>query len=94
MPDEAKEHALRKIISEALVSDEVIDIFAAAELNKPNIVMLANAFLDDVRRHMEHRNLAVELPERLLKDDIKSRFKTNVVQGQKFSERLEASLVH
>ena len=92
LSDEAKEHALRQIISGALVSDEVIDIFAAAGLNKPNIGILTDEFLDDVR-HMEYRNLAVELLERLLKDDIKSRFKTNVVQSQKFSELLEASLV-
>ena len=92
LSDEAKEHALRQIISGALVSDGVIDIFAAAGLNKPNIGILTDEFLDDVR-HMEHRNLAVELLERLLKDDIKSRFKTNVVQGQKFSELLEASLI-
>lgn len=54
--------------------------------------ILTDEFLDDVR-HMEHRNLAVELLERLLKDGIKARFKTNVVQGQKFSELLEASLI-
>ena len=60
-------------------------------LNKPNIGILTEEFLDDVQ-NMEHRNLAVELLERLLKDDIKSRFATNVVQGQKFSELLQASL--
>jgi type I restriction enzyme R subunit len=91
LSDEAKEHALRQIISGALMSDEVIDIFAAAGLNKPNIGILTEEFLDDVR-NMEHRNLAVELLERLLKDDIKNRFSTNVVQGQKFSELLQASL--
>jgi type I restriction enzyme R subunit len=91
LSDEAKEHALRQIISGALVSDEVVDIFATAGLSKPNIGILTEEFLDDVR-HMEHRNLAVELLERLLKDDIKSRFATNVVQSQKFSELLQASL--
>ncbi len=91
LSDEAKEHALRQIISGALVSDEVIDIFATAGLNKPNIGILTDEFLDDVK-HMEHRNLAVELLERLLKDDIKSRFATNVVQSAKFSELLQASL--
>ena len=91
LSDEAKEHALRQIISSALVSDKVIDIFATAGLNKPNIGILTDEFLDDVK-HMEHRNLAVELLERLLKDDIKSRFATNVVQNQKFSELLQASL--
>ena len=91
LSDEAKEHALRQIISGALVSDEVIDIFATAGLNKPNIGILTDEFLDDVK-HMEHRNLAVELLERLLKDDIKSRFATNVVQSAKFSDLLQASL--
>ncbi|MCP5279462.1 MAG: type I restriction endonuclease subunit R [Thiobacillus sp.] len=91
LSDEAKEHALRQIISGALVSDEVIDIFATAGLNKPNIGILTEEFLDDVK-HMEHRNLAVELLERLLKDDIKSRFATNVVQSAKFSDLLQASL--
>jgi len=91
LTDEAKEHALRQIISGALVSDEVIDIFGAAGLNKPNIGVLSDEFLEDVK-HMKHRNLAVELLERLLKDDIKAKFSTNVVQKAKFSELLQASL--
>ena len=92
LSDEAKDHALRQIISGALVSDEVVDIFAAAGLGKPDIGILSDEFLDDVR-NMKQRNLAVELLERLLKDDIKARFSTNVVQNQKFSELLQASLV-
>ena len=92
LSDEAKEHALRQIISGALVSDEVVDIFTAAGLNKPNIGILSPAFLDEVQ-HMKHRNLAVELLERLLKDDIRARFSTNVVQSAKFSDLLQASLI-
>jgi len=91
LSDEAKEHALRQIISGALVSDEVVDIFSAAGLAKPDIGVLSDEFLDDVR-HMQQRNLAVELLERLLKDDIKAKFSTNVVQNAKFSELLQASL--
>lgn len=91
LSDEAKEHALRQIISGALVSDEIVDIFAAAGLGKPDIGILSEQFLEDVR-HMKQRNLAVELLERLLKDDIKSRFSTNVMQNQKFSELLQATL--
>ena len=91
LSDEAKEHALRQIISGALVSDEVVDIFAAAGLGKPDIGILSEEFLEEVQ-HMKHRNLAVELLERLLKDDIKARFSTNVVQSAKFSELLQASL--
>lgn len=91
LSDEQKEHALRQIMSKAVVSAEVIDIFKAAGLNRPDIGILSEEFLEDVR-HMKERNLAVELLERLLKDDIKARFKTNVVQQAKFSELLQLSL--
>lgn len=91
LSDEQKEHTLRQIISKAVVSAEVIDIFQAAGLNKPDIGILSDEFLEDVR-HMKERNLAVELLQRLLKDEIKSRFKTNVVQSAKFSELLQLSL--
>jgi type I restriction enzyme R subunit len=91
LADEQKEHALRQIISRAVVSAEVVDIFQAAGLNKPDIGILSDDFLDDVR-HMKERNLAVELLERLLKDDIRARFRTNVVKSAKFSELLQESL--
>ncbi|BBP94893.1 DEAD/DEAH box helicase [Burkholderia sp. SFA1] len=91
LTDEQKEHALRQIISRAVVSDQVIDIFSAAGLKRPDISVLSDGFLEDVR-HMQQRNLAVELLERLLKDQIKSRFKSNVVQSAKFSELLQQSL--
>lgn len=91
LSDEQKEHALRQIISKAVVSAEVVDIFKAAGLNRPDIGILSEEFLEDVR-HMKERNLAVELLERLLRDDIRSRFKTNVVQQAKFSEMLQQSL--
>ena len=91
LSDEQKEHALRQILSKAVVSAEVVDIFQAAGLNKPDIGILSEEFLDDVR-HMKERNLAVELLERLLKDDIKTRFKTNVVKAVKYSELLQESL--
>ncbi|WP_304303696.1 type I restriction endonuclease subunit R [Pseudacidovorax intermedius] len=91
LSDEQKEHALRQIISRAVLSAEVIDIFKAAGLNRPDIGILSDEFLEDVR-HMKERNLAVELLERLLKDDIQARFKTNVVQQARFSELLQLSL--
>ncbi|WP_137910843.1 type I restriction endonuclease subunit R [Ralstonia sp. 3PA37C10] len=91
LTDEQKEHALRQIISRAVVSDQVIDIFSAAGLKRPDISVLSDGFLEDVR-HLKQRNLAVELLERLLKDQIKSRFKANVVQSAKFSELLQQSL--
>jgi len=91
LSDEQKEHALRQIISKAVVSAEVVDIFKAAGLNRPDIGILSDEFLEDVR-HMKERNLAVELLERLMKDDIRACFKTNVVQQARFSELLQQSL--
>jgi type I restriction enzyme R subunit len=91
LTDEAKEHAMRQIISGALVSGEVLDIFEVAGLKKPDLSILSDEFLEDVRR-MEYRNLAVELLERLLKNEIKAKFRTNVVSKNKFSELLEAAL--
>ncbi len=85
--DEERELAIRQIIGSAVVSNEVVDIFGAAGLDKPNIGILDDEFLAEVR-NLPERNLAVELLERLLEGEIKSRFAGNVVQNQKFSELL------
>jgi type I restriction enzyme R subunit len=85
--DEARELAIRQIISSAVVSEEVVDIFDAVGLDKPNIGILDDAFLAEVR-NLPERNLAVELLERLLEGEIKSKFATNVVQHKKFSDLL------
>lgn len=85
--DEERDLAVRQIIGSALVSNEVVDIFNAAGLDKPNIGILDDEFLSEVR-NLPERNLAVELLERLLEGEIKSRFSTNVVQNNKFSEML------
>ncbi|NEX60633.1 type I restriction endonuclease subunit R [Noviherbaspirillum galbum] len=85
--DEERELAIRQIIGSAVVSTEVVDIFNAAGLEKPNIGILDDEFLDEVR-NLPERNLAVELLERLLEGEIKSKFAGNVVQNQKFSELL------
>ena len=85
--DEERELAIRQIIGSALVSNQVVDIFDAAGLDKPDIGILDDAFLNEVR-NLPERNLAVELLERLLEGEIKTRFATNVVQTNKFSEML------
>jgi len=85
--DEERELAIRQIISSAVVSEEVVDIFDAVDLDKPNIGVLDDAFLAEVR-NLPERNLAVELLERLLEGEIKSRFASNVVQSKKFSDML------
>jgi type I restriction enzyme, R subunit len=89
--DEDLDHAIRQIISKAVVSDEVVDIFAAAGLKKPDISILSDEFLAEIRG-MPQRNLAVELLQKLLKGEIKTRSRRNVVQGRVFSEMLEQSL--
>ncbi|MDI4633482.1 type I restriction endonuclease subunit R [Pelomonas sp. V22] len=85
--DEQREQAIRQIISQAVVSDSVVDIFDAVGLDKPNIGLLDDEFLAQVK-NLPERNLAVELLERLLEGEIKSKFATNVVQQKKFSELL------
>jgi type I restriction enzyme, R subunit len=85
--NEERELAIRQIISAAVVSEEVVDIFDAVGLDKPNIGILDDAFLTEVR-NLPERNLAVELLERLLEGEIKSRFASNVVQHRKFSDML------
>lgn len=85
--DEQREVAIRQIISQAVVSEHVVDIFDAVGLEKPNIGLLDDEFLAQVR-NLPERNLAVELLERLLEGEIKSKFASNVVQQKKFSELL------
>ncbi len=85
--DEQRDLAIRQIISSAVVSGEVVDIFAAVGLDKPNIGLLDDDFLAQVN-NLPEKNLAVELLERLLQGEIKSRFASNVVQDRKFSDLL------
>jgi type I restriction enzyme R subunit len=83
--------AIKQIISKAVVSDEVVDIFTAAGLKKPDISILSDEFLAEVKG-MPQRNLAVELLRKLLKGEIKTRSLRNAVQSRKFSEMLEAAI--
>jgi type I restriction enzyme, R subunit len=85
--DEQRDEAIRQIISNAVVSDQVVDIFDAVGLEKPNIGLLDDEFLAQVK-NLPEKNLAVELLERLLEGEIKSRFGSNVVQEKKFSDLL------
>jgi type I restriction enzyme R subunit len=89
--DDDLEHAIRQIISKAVISDEVVDIFAAAGLRKPDISILSDEFLADIQG-MPQRNLAVELLQKLLKDEIKSRGRRNVVQARSFAKLLEQAV--
>ena len=85
------DHAVRQIISRAVASEGVIDIFAAAGLEKPDISILSDQFLAEVRG-MPQRNLAVELLQKLLKGEVAQRRRKNVVQARSFAEMLEQTL--
>ncbi|MEK7442004.1 MAG: type I restriction enzyme endonuclease domain-containing protein, partial [Chloroflexota bacterium] len=85
------EQAIRQIISRAVASDEVIDIFKAAGLKKPDISILSDEFLADMK-NMPQRNVALELLRKLLNDEIKLRSRKNVVQSRSFAEMLERTI--
>ncbi len=88
---EEMETAIKQIISEAITADNVIDIFDAAGLKKPNIEILDERFLQELK-DLPQKNLAVELLKKLLKDEIKKRTKINLVESKKFSEMLEDAI--
>jgi len=89
--DEEKNSALKQIIDNAIVADGVADVFKMVGLDKPNIGLLSAEFLEDVK-NLPHKNLAVELLEKLLRDEIKARMKTDVVSEKKYSDRIMETL--
>lgn len=89
--DEEIETTIRQVIDKALVTDKVIDLFDAAGIKKPDISILSEDFLLEVK-NMEHKNVALEVLRKLLNDEIKSRTRTNLVQGKSLMEMLENSI--
>ena len=89
--DEEIETTIRQVIDQALVSDQVIDVFDAAGIKKPDISILSDDFLMELKG-MQHKNVALEVLKKLLNDEIKSRTKTNLVQSKKLLEMLEQSI--
>jgi type I restriction enzyme R subunit len=85
------DHAIRQIVSKAVASEKVVDIFAAAGLKKPDISILSDEFLAEVR-NMPQRNLAVEVLRKLLAGEIMARSRKNVVQARSFAEMLEQAI--
>jgi type I restriction enzyme R subunit len=90
-PPEDLDTAIRQIVSKAVASDRVVDIFAAAGLQKPDISILSDEFLAEVKE-LPHRNLALELLRKLLNDEIKVCSARNIVQGRSFAQMLEESI--
>ena len=85
------ETAIRQIVDRSLVVGEVIDVFAAAGIKKPDVSILSDEFLEEAQG-MERKNLALELLKKVLRDQINAGMKKNLVQGKKFSEMLENAL--
>ena len=88
---EAADQAIKQLVSKAVVPEGVVDIFAAAGLKKPDVSLLSDEFLAEVR-DLPHKNVAVELLEKLLSGEIKTRSQKNVVQSRSFAEMLERSI--
>ena len=89
--DEEIETTIRQVIDQALVSEKVIDIFDAAGIKKPDISILSEEFLMELKG-MEHKNIAMEVLRKLLEDEIKARSKYNVVESQSLMEMLDRSI--
>ena len=89
--DEEIETTIRQVIDKALVSEKVIDIFDAAGIKKPDISILSEEFLMELKG-MEHKNIAMEVLRKLLEDEIKARSKYNVVESQSLMEMLDRSI--
>ena len=90
-PPRETDYELRQLLSQAIVGEGVSDVFRLAGLESPDISILSDDFLKEVMT-MPHKNLAVELLQRLIKGEVKTRFRTNVVKQRKFSELLEKSI--
>ncbi len=89
--DEEMETTIRQVIDQALVTEQVIDIFDASGIKKPDISILSDEFLLEVQG-MKHKNIALEVLKKLLNDEIKTRMKTNLVQSKSLMEMLENSI--
>jgi len=89
--NEEIETTIRQVIDKALVSEQVIDIFDAAGIKKPDISILSDEFLMELKNH-EHKNIALEVLKKLLNEEIKIREQRNVVQGRSLMEMLKNSI--
>ncbi len=88
---EERNSVLKQILDNAVVAEGVTDLFSLCGLEKPDISLLSEEFLEEVR-HMPYKNLAIELLEKLLRDSIRHRSRTNIVSEMKYSERLKETL--
>jgi type I restriction enzyme R subunit len=85
------ETTIRQVIDKALVSDQVVDVFDAAGIKKPDISILSDEFMEELRNH-QHKNIALEVLKKILNDEIKTRARTNLVKSKTLMEMLENSI--
>ncbi|OQB75249.1 MAG: Type-1 restriction enzyme R protein [bacterium ADurb.Bin132] len=90
-PEENLDHAIRQLVSKVVASDQIVDIFTTAGLKKPDVSILSDEFLSEIR-NIPQKNLAVELLRKLLNEEIKMRARKNLVQARSFAEILERSI--
>jgi type I restriction enzyme R subunit len=83
------ETAIRDVVDKAIKSDQVIDIFEAAGIDKPEISILSDEFLSGLK-NKKNKNLALELLKKLINDEIQVRSKKNIIQSKKLLEMLES----
>lgn len=88
---EEMDSAIRQLVDEAVVSDQVVDIFDAAGIKKPDISILSDEFMEEIKG-MQHRNVALELLKKILNDEIRTRSRKNLVQSRALSEMLENAI--
>ena len=88
---EEVDSAIRQLVDEAVVSEQVVDIFDAAGIKKPDISILSDEFMEEIKG-MQHRNLALELLKKILNDEIRSRSRKNLIQSKALSEMLEGAI--
>jgi type I restriction enzyme R subunit len=86
------EQAVRQFMSEGLAAGEVVDVLGLADHDRPELSVLSDEFLDSLTGKSEHRNVQVRLLEKLLRDEITSRMRTNRLQAQRFSEKVQEVL--
>jgi type I restriction enzyme, R subunit len=85
------ETAIRQIVDKAVVSEGIVDVFDAAGIKRPDISILSDDFLEEIR-HMERKNLSLELLKKILNDEIRTRTRKNLIQSKKLSEMLESAI--
>ena len=83
--------AIRQLVDEAVMSDQVVDIFDAAGIKKPDISILSDEFMEEIKG-MQHKNIALELLKKILNDEIRGRSRKNMIQSKALSEMLENAI--